>query len=554
MSASVTSPSPARSTPARRPAAAAWRRLRAWTGRWFGDGGTGAGSYDVSAWIFARLLGVVYLAAFSSLAVQVRGLLGAGGILPAGRYLAALHDAFGGGAYRLAPTLLWLGAGDRWLLGLTLGGAAAAALLALDLVPLASATGAWAAYLSLTAAGQTFLGYQWDVLLVEAGFLALFLVPTRGSAWRGKRRRPAIGAVWLVWWLLFRLLFESGLVKLASGDPTWRHLTALRYHFHTQPLPNPVAYFIDAAPARLLDLATGLALLVELGAPPLLLTTRRLRHVGAWSILGLQLLIGLTGNYGFFNLLTVVLALLLFDDAAWSRLLERVGAGRALLARLGGPVRPVAGGIRRTFLPAFAAVALVVGGAQVVGSVAPGLVPGPVARLEGAIGPLDLVDGYGLFAVMTTTRPEIEVEGRRNGGAWRPYRFRYIPGPPGAPPPVTGPHMPRLDWQMWFAALTAERSMRAGSGAPAYDPWFLAFVRRLLQGSAPVTDLLDPASPFRRRPPDAIRARLFEARFTRPSRLRRTGLWWERTEVGMYLPPVRLGPGGLELAGGAGSR
>lgn len=505
----------------------------------------------VSAWVFGRLLGLVYVAAFLSLLVQVNGLLGPGGILPVGRYLGALRGAFGARAYSLAPTVLWLGQGRAWLEGVAAGGALAAALLALDVAPLASAAAAWAGYLSLTVAGQVFLGYQWDVLLVEVGFLALFLLPGRGGVLRGgKLRRPTFVAVWLVWWLAFRLVFESGLVKLSSGDPAWRHLTALRYHFHTQPLPNPVAFWADAMPAWLAGAATAGTLAIELGAPLLLLLPRRARFLGAWIVIAFQLLIAATGNYGFFNALVIVLALLAFDDAAWRSFLERSRAGRWLLARLGKPGRPAAARWRRRAAGGFAAVAVLVGGVQIVRAAGARLEPAPLVALEGAMAPFDLVNGYGLFAVMTTRRPEIVLEGRDAAGRWRAYDFRYKPGRLGRAPPQVEPHMPRLDWQMWFAALTAERAVAGGAMRGAYDPWFLSFVDRLLQGSPAVTALLAADSPFRDHPPRAIRARLYLYRFTTPAEHRKTGRWWSRREVGTYLPPVRRGDGGLVPAPG----
>ncbi|HKK28396.1 MAG TPA: lipase maturation factor family protein [Gemmatimonadota bacterium] len=503
----------------------------------------------VSGWVFGRLLGVVYLAAFLSLLVQVDGLLGPGGILPVGDYLSAIRGAFGAGAYGMAPTLLWLGQGTGWLVGLAAGGALAAALLVLDIVPLASGAAAWAAYLSLTVGGQVFLGYQWDVLVVEAGFLALFLLPARGGALRasGGRglARPPFVAVGLCWWLLFRLVLESGLVKLTSGDPTWRRLTALRYHFHTQPLPNPVAFWADALPAWLAGAATAGTLLVELGAPLLLLLPRRARHLGAWVIIVFQLLIAATGNYGFLNLLTIVLALLAFDDAAWRGALARLGPGRRLLERLGTPVRDASGRGRRVAAGVFAVVAVTVGAGQVARTAGADVTPAPVRAVEGALSPFDVVNGYGLFAVMTTRRPEIVLEGRDSAGDWKPYDFRDKPDRTDEAPPQVEPHMPRLDWQMWFAALTAERSMARGGGRGAYDPWFLRFVGRLLRGAPAVTGLLAPDTPFRDEPPDAIRARLFDYRFTTPSTRRATGRWWSRREMGTYLPPVRLGGGGL---------
>ncbi|HSR41411.1 MAG TPA: lipase maturation factor family protein, partial [Longimicrobiales bacterium] len=286
-------------------------------------------TFATAARLVTRVVALVYLVAFVSLAVQVRGLIGPDGILPAGEYLDAVSRATGGGiaAVLRAPTLAWLAPGGGALVALCAVGSAAALALFFEIVPLAGAAAAWVLYLSLRTVGQAFLSFQWDLLLLEAGFLLLFLVPAGGSfpavgrllppvgrllpagtrRERGRRMRggPWFPAVWLFWWLLFRLIFESGLVKLTGGDPVWRDLTALAHHYETQPIPNPLAWYAHQLPEGIHRLSTLVTLGVELGVPFLFFLPRRPRMLGGVLVIGHQAAILLTGNYTFFNLLTI---------------------------------------------------------------------------------------------------------------------------------------------------------------------------------------------------------------------------------------------------------
>lgn len=498
-------------------------------------------SYAVGAWVLLRALALLYLIAFGSLLPQIAGLVGSRGILPISNFLDVARRALGplAALWRL-PTLAWLGGSGAFLELLAAAGMAAGLLLFLNRVPRLAAAAAWALYLSLTVAGQAFLSYQWDALLIEAGLLALLLAVSLPRS-RGRflaAAAPPAAAMWLFWWLLFRLNFESGLVKLASGDPSWRHLTALAYHYETQPLPNPVSWYAFQLPLGVQRACTLGALIIELGAPALLLLPRRVRFAGASALIALQTAILLTGNFGIFNLLTIALALSVFDDAAWRAGLRRLRAGRALLRRF----RPGRSPRRVPGLAVVVLLYIVLGGAEVVQILDVHIVPGPVQALETAVAPFQVVNGYGLFAVMTTTRPEIILEGRTGDGPWRAYRFRDQPGDLGVMPPQVAPFMPRLDWQMWFAALTAQRTL---GPRPRYDRWLVLLVVRLLQGDPAVTALLDPSTPFRRRPPDEIRALLYDYRFTSPAQRRRTGDWWSRRLLGVYIPPLAIRDGRL---------
>ena len=381
--------------------------------------------------LFLRLLGLVYLAAFASLWPQVLGLIGSHGVSPAGESLAAIHAAFGAKAYYYVPSLFWLDGEDAALSGACVLGCLASLLLIAGLFTRLAAASCFLLYLSLVAAGQPFTGFQWDALLLECGFLAFFV------------RTP-----WLIWayrFLLFRLMFESGLVKLVSRDPNWRNLHALRFHFLTQPLPTPLAYYIYRAPSWLLDSLTAATLAIELLVPFLLFCPRRFRYTAGVLFITLQLLILLTGNYAFFNLLTLSLCLWAFDDVTFSPL-------KAMLERsypaLPVPRRP----LTLHLLNAALGFLMAVGALQIFALSSPPLAK--AARVvTSLIEPFEIVNSYGLFAVMTVTRPEIILEGSDDQTTWTEYSFRFKPGNPHRGLPLVAPYQPRLDWQMWFARV-----------------------------------------------------------------------------------------------------
>lgn len=457
-------------------------------------------------------LGLCYLAAFWSLGVQARGLFGADGLLPAAQYLDAASRQLGAARFWSLPTLAWLSASDAALVGMCWAGAAASLGLILDVAAGPCALACWALYLSLTVAGTQFLGYQWDALLLEAGLIACFLAPWSR---RARRTEASRGALLLARLLLVKLMLESGLVKLLSGDPSWRSLTALRYHYWTQPLPTPPAWWASLLPAWAQKLSCAAMFAVELGAPWLLLGPRRVRAAGAAAIAALMLLIALTGNYGFFNLLTAVLCLAALDDSF--PLLARAGPRAA--PRPPSPWRGRAVG-------AFAAVWLALSGllwALQGGASLPRACVSVLAAAE----PLRSVGAYGLFAVMTKTRDEIMIEVSADGRDWREWPFRWKPGAPSAAPRWAAPHMPRLDWQMWFAAL----------GAPS--PWMNNLIFRLLQGGSPVEGLLGP-SPLGGARPLYARASTWTARFSTPEERRADGSWWKRERKGLFFPVVSL--------------
>ncbi|MDX6393755.1 MAG: hypothetical protein QOJ73_4818, partial [Streptosporangiaceae bacterium] len=468
--------------------------------------------------IFIRGLGAVYLAAFWSLAVQVDGLIGSRGILPAGEFLSQLGPLLGGGRYWELPTLLWLDSSDRALHFLCWGGVVVGGLLVAGVLPRACLALLWLFYLSLAVVGQDFLGYQWDALLLEAGLLGVLFAP-RGP-WLGRaRREPSPGALWLIRWLVFRLMFLSGVVKLTGGDPTWWAWEAMKYHYETQPLPTWTSWYMHQLPPWFHAASVGYVFWAELITPFFVFGPRRLRMAGFWSLVLLQVLIAATGNYGFFNALAVVLCLSLVEDRDWASVLGDPDRDE--------PAPPRPGWWRRVSLGVAGAIIVLVttmeGLDRSGGTV---VFPAPLEAVRSRLAPLRSMNAYGLFAVMTTERPEIIVEGSEDGETWSPYEFRWKPGDVNRRPRFTTPHLPRLDWQMWFAALAPD----CGS-----QPWFLAFERRLLEGSPEVLGLLR-SNPFPARPPRFLRARLYLYRFTSPGEK----AWWRREAAGLYCPRIAL--------------
>ena len=467
--------------------------------------------YDLVSFLFLRLLGLIYLSAFISFGVQAQGLIGSHGILPLAELLDAISARFGPERFFLMPMVFWWSASDLAIQAVCWAGAALSLLVVLNVLPRLSLCLLFVLYLSLLYAGQEFMTYQWDTYLLEAGFLALLLsfATTPG--------------IWLLRWLLFRFMFMSGVVKLLSGDPNWWDLSALSFHFLTQPLPTPLAWYAAHLPPGLLKFATGCTFFIELVLPFLIFCPRRLRFFAAFGIFLLQSFIVLTGNYNWFNLQTMLLCLPLFDDAALQKILPQ-RLLRLLLVRAERrvPGRPIGATV--------AAVALLIVFCSLVQMDARfgGSPPAVAQLLERRVDPLHIVSGYGLFAVMTTQRDEIVIEGSDDGIVWREYEFRYKPGDLARRPPWNIPHQPRLDWQMWFAALEDPRGLR----------WFPHFLQRVLENEPTVMVLLR-RNPFPDKPPLYVRARFYDYTFSN-SEDKARGLWWQRRALGLYFPVVRL--------------
>jgi lipase maturation factor 1 len=475
--------------------------------------------YAVATWLFLRLVGLVYLFAFWSLAQQVQLLIGHDGILPAADYMSearvwAEGTGVGWERYRLLPTVFWVGTSDELLKAVPIVGAILAGLQLAGFGSIVVLPILWLLYLSVNVVGRDFLSFQWDSLLLETGLIAIALTPLR---WRHRLRdgiEPPAVARWMAWWLVFRLMFGSGFVKLASGDPTWHNLTAMLYHFETQPLPTPLAWFAAQAPRWWQEVTTALTLLIELAAPWLIVGGVRARRIAAVPLIGLQVAIALTGNYTFFNLLSIALCLTLVDDAVLGRLAGAVSVQRPRLAE-----RALAIALAIVLLPA----SVVIFARQLgVGSDIP-----IVRTVVDMADPFRSVNTYGLFAVMTTTRPEIVLEGSVDGVNWKAYEFRYKPGSLTRRPRWVAPFQPRVDWQMWFAAL----------GTFDSEVWFQQFCKKILEGSPAVATVFED-NPFPAMPPRFLRGELYQYRFAP----RGSQAWWIRERSGDYSPVLSLKP------------
>jgi predicted DCC family thiol-disulfide oxidoreductase YuxK len=467
--------------------------------------------YELVAFLFLRLFGLIYLSAFVSFGVQAPGLIGSHGILPLADLVNTLAARVGPERFYLMPMVFWWNAGDFAIKAVCWAGAGLSLLLIFNLLPRLCLLLLYVLYLSLLYAGQDFMTFQWDTFLLEAGFLALVL------------SFATMPGIWLLRWLLFRFMFMSGVVKLVSGDPNWWTLSALSYHFLTQPLPTPLAWYAAHLPPTVLTYATGAMFFVELILPFLIFGPRRLRFLAGFGILLLQGCIAITGNYNWFNLQTMLLCLLLFDDAALQMTLPQRMIG--LL-----PVRGKTIVSQKTARAVIGALAVLIVFCSLVqmDERFGGNPPIAAQAVDRAIEPLHIVGSYGLFAVMTTKRDEIVIEGSNDGIEWREYAFWYKPGDVARPPGWNIPHQPRLDWQMWFAALEDPRRL----------PWFWHFVQRLLENEPTVTALLEK-NPFPDKPPLFLRAEFYEYTYS-GSEEKAKGIWWNRRLLGLYFPAVHL--------------
>jgi uncharacterized membrane protein YphA (DoxX/SURF4 family) len=436
--------------------------------------------------------------------------------------------------YRV-PTLCWFSSSDGFLNVQCAAGTALALLLIFGIAPAPCLFLLWLIYLSLCTVCDPFLGFQWDVLLLETGLLAIFFAPLQWLPRHPAREAPPSRmALWLLRWLLFMLMFRSGFVKLTSGDPSWRDLTALNYHFETQPLPTWIGWHAHHFPAWVHKSDAALLFVIEIGVPFLIFLPRRPRQLACLSFVALQLFIMLTGNYCFFNLLAMVLCLTLLDDAALQKCLP---ARWCRCSPAGSSAAPIPLRLTQAIvMTLLAAVVLMTSAVQFCDMFHPRKwLPRKMLAANQWLEPLRSFNGYGLFQVMTTSRPEIIVEGSNDGLNWQAYEFKYKPGDLKRRPRFVEPHQPRLDWQMWFAALSNYQN----------NPWFENFCLRLLQGSPQMLALLDK-NPFPEAPPKYIRAVVYQYHFTDAATRKRTGEWWSRELLGNYLPPVslRAAPGG----------
>ena len=478
-------------------------------------------NYSFASWLFLRVLALVHVVAFVSFWSQTAGLIGPHGILPAARLFDYLHQHLGRSAWLQLPSLCWwLGTGAA-IPALCAAGIALAVLLFAGVAPALCLALLWADYLSLACAGQIFFDFQWDALLLETTLLAIFLAPwSLLPGWRSVE--PPGLARGLLLWLLFRLMLLSGLVKLYSGDPNWWHLTALTFHYQTQPLPTPLAWHAEQLPLWFQKASCALMFLIELGLPWLIPASKRWRRSAALAMIALQLLIAATGNYTFFNVLTIALCLLCLDDEFWGRLptlLDSSSFARWASADRRPP---------NSLLKFLAGAVIFITGTEAIMDFSSTVAEMPALdRLVEAVAPFRSLNNYGLFARMTTRRPELIIQGSDDGRDWRPYEFPHKPGDPARRPDFVAPFQPRLDWQLWFAALSP----------PDDNRWVLTLCQHLLHGTPEVLSLF-ARNPFPGHPPRFVRVVRYDYRFTSRTERAQSGDWWQREVTDFYIPEI----------------
>ncbi len=466
----------------------------------------------IVSWMFLRLLALIYLAAFTSLAVQITGLVGDEGILPLHEHFQLAREHYGETAWLWFPSLFWItGTSNMALLACCVLGMLLSLLLLFGRWERGTLILLFLLYLSLFHAGQIFTNFQWDTLLLEAGFLAIFLVGGGNLL-----------LIFLFDWLLFRLRFMSGVFKLVSADPSWSGLTALNHYFETQPLPHIGAWYAHQLPELLLKSGVALTLFSELLVPFLIFFPQRYRYLAAGITIVMQLLIIATSNHNFINLLTITLCLFLLHDDLLKRLLpssllQRIQSTRESPGRLRSVLTVIA---LLLILPA----SLIGFSSRIISHPIPETVQG-YSRFVQRFG---IGHIFHVFPTMQTQRQELVIQGSNDGKSWQAYDFKYKPGELSRPPEIIIPHQPRLDWMVWFVPTQQ----------PLHMLWFGRLLERLHQGSEEVSSLL-AHNPFPDAPPRYLRVDSFAYHFTTSEEREQSGNWWRREYLGLFprVPP-----------------
>jgi hypothetical protein len=476
--------------------------------------------YWLTRLVILRLIGCVYAVAFLAAARQIVPLIGSDGLLPLGVFLDEVRHATGssiGGFLRL-PSLFWFVHSNGALLAIAWVGFALACVVAAGYANALLMSVLWVLYMSFVHVGQDWYGYGWEIQLLETGFLAIFLCPLLdGRPFPG--RAPPRVVIWLFRGLIFRIMLGSALIKL-RGDPCWRDLTALYYHFETQPLPNPLSRWFDFLPHWILKGGVLFNYLAELVAPWFGFYPRLARHIAGSIMVLFQLTLILGGNLSFLNWLTIVPALACFDDSFWTSVVPGVLARRAAASAESASPSPS----QQRAAWVVAAIVGLLSIQPVINLISPGQI------MNTSFDPLDLVNTYGAFGTVGRERLNVVFQGTDAlvpdaQARWIDYPYRALPVTLDRRPPQVAPYQPRLDWQMWFAAM----------GSPADYPWTLHLVWKLLHNDPGALSLLG-ANPFPRRPPRYVRAVLYRYAFAPPGNPK--GRWWTRQELGLWLPPL----------------
>ena len=511
---------------------------------WLLAGESGPRSYLYSRWIFLRALALIYLSAFYSLLFQIKGLIGPQGILPASHYLQAVEQYYPSVMrFTLVPSLLWIRSGNRALVALVYIGLLAAILLLLNVWPRATLAVCFVAFVSFVSVARDFSGYQSDGMLLEAGFMAMFFAPPGLWPGLGRANPPARATLYLLRWEWFRIYFESGIVKLASGDESWRHLTAMYDYYQNGPLPTWIGWYVQQFPHWFHQSTALLTLVMELGVVWMVFLPRRVRIICFWLVTPFEISIILTANYAFLNYIVLFLGILLLDDEYIQKFIPARFRGTVSTAPLSTQAAGVAsGGFAAEWRERTAGVRKSIKGiacgwifyatfALLLGTVFREI-PLPEAPVRW-VEPFRIAERYGLFAVMTHERYEIEFQGSRDGKTWIPYPFGHKPQDVYKAPGIYAPYQPRFDWNLWFASLGSWREY----------PWTVVVEEALLKNDQAILQLF-ANDPFGNQPPQMVRAVIWQYWFTDRAERRASGAWWKREMRGLYCPALIMGPDG----------
>jgi lipase maturation factor 1 len=527
--------------------------------RWLFDSRCGPRGRLIPRWIFLRALAAIYFSAFYSLLFQIKGLIGPEGVLPAQKYLSVIAGSLGVLRYWYAPSLFWISASSTMLMSVTWIGLIASVIAFLNLWPRLSFFLCFVCFLSFIGASSVFSSYQSDGMLLEAGFIALFFAPRGLLPGWGADSPPSRASLFLLQWEWFRIYFESGMVKLLSGDTEWRNFTAMDDYYQNGPLPTWVGWYIQHLPHWFHAATVAGTLALELGLVFMLFFPRRVRLICFCIVTPWELGIIFTANYTFLNYLVLSLGFLLLDDGFLLRLVPKrfapsepepamtteaaeepslsilavreaeaemrpsVHADRTWRERIGQHWSALRLAVTAVMLSWIAYDTTV----EMIG-LPFGHIPLPTAPIA-ALEPFRIANQYGLFAVMTRGRYEIEFQGSNDGSNWIAYPFRYKPQALNEPPGIYAPYQPRFDWNLWFSSLG---DWQQNEIVPLTE-------ERLLVSSPDVLSLFRD-NPFKEMPPRYVRAVLWQYWFTSAEEKRRTGNWWRRQFLGLYAPEMTM--------------
>lgn len=464
-------------------------------------------SYLYSQWLYLRLFSLVYLCAFCSMSIGVKGLWGKQGILSIKNFLEQARNRHPNWKrFYYIPSLFWISCSDRSLVLLVRGSILASIFSLFDILTVPMLFFLWLSWLSFLSTGSAFMRRQSDSLLAELGFYNIFYAMLSP---------PPLLALLYLWFCLFKFMFMAGFAKLASGDKSWRNGSAMSYHYETQPLPNRTSWYAAKLPLWAHRFCSYSMFVIELLVPFFILFPAPVRLLATFLLILLQIGIFATGNFTFLNILSGVFACVIVED----RYLEGYLSSYVFLE----PSSPslvlwsfISGVVLCLFI--MSTLVFIVGVFKKRWKI----------PLLGYVSHFYLSNAYGLFAVMTKVRKEVVIEGSLDGKNWKEYEFPYKAGDTAMAPKQMAPHHPRLDWQMWFAALGNYKSY----------PWFINLLVRLLEGSKDVLELLR-VNPFGEKSPKYIRAKLYRYEFTSYEERKQTACWWKREYLSDYTPVMK---------------